>query len=259
MKKVRKGFALFFALLSLLANAQDKKYTTANAHSHNDYLNDRPFQLAYENNFGSIEADVFPVDGVLLVAHSKKELNPKKTLRSLYLDPLLQSFGSTGPKKLSLLIDIKEDYSTCLSLLEKELAPLKKYLSKSGKSNFVTIVISGARPLPSDYKNYPAFIFFDGDQKAEHNKKEWKRIALVSLPFNKISSWNGTYTLPQEDRLRLKTVIDSVHTAGKPIRFWAAPDTELSWKTQMELGVDLIGTDKIIELGNFIKKENRLN
>jgi alkaline phosphatase len=47
-----------------------------------------------------------------------------------------------------------------------------------------------------------------------------------------------------------------VHTAGKPLHFWAAPDTKSSWKWQKKLQVDLIGTDKINELGMFLRKEN---
>jgi alkaline phosphatase len=45
-----------------------------------------------------------------------------------------------------------------------------------------------------------------------------------------------------------------VHRTGKTIRFWAAPDNEASWKMQMKLGVDLIGTDKIDELAYILKK-----
>ncbi|MFN2441022.1 MAG: hypothetical protein ABR503_17615 [Chitinophagaceae bacterium] len=37
------------------------------------------------------------------------------------------------------------------------------------------------------------------------------------------------------------------------MRFWAAPDNEASWKMQMKLGVNLIGTDKIDDLANFLK------
>ena len=50
-------------------------------------------------------------------------------------------------------------------------------------------------------------------------------------------------------------VIDSVHQGGKKIRFWAAPDNQNSWRRQMDLGVDLIGTDKIQELSSFLSKE----
>ena len=98
--------------------------------------------------------------------------------------------------------------------------------------------------------------FFDSDLKSKHTPEEWKRVALVSLPFNKISAWKGTDDLAKKDEKSVKTVIDNVHQAGKPVRFWAAPDTELSWSWQMKLKADFIGTDKITELSDFLSKKN---
>jgi alkaline phosphatase len=87
-----------------------------------------------------------------------------------------------------------------------------------------------------------------------HDPEAWERVGLVSLSFKKISEWQGEGSLPKNDKKILQHVIDSVHHAGKKIRFWSAPDNEVSWKTQMKLGVDLIGTDKIDELANFLNK-----
>jgi alkaline phosphatase len=78
---------------------------------------------------------------------------------------------------------------------------------------------------------------------------------LVSLSFERYSSWNGSDDLPEKDKNLVAHVIDSVHHAGKKIRFWAAPDNENSWRVQMKLGVDLIGTDKINQLSEFLKKQ----
>ncbi len=247
-------FICFFQ--SMAGPAQVNKYTVANAHSHNDYLNSKPFLLAFKNGFGSIEADVFPVDGVLYVAHTKKEIRPQQTLQHLYLKPLLHEFASNGGRKLSLLIDIKENYAVTLPLLIKELEPLKNYLAVLEKPGYLTIIISGNRPSPAEYKNYPGYIFFDSDLKSPHTNDEWKRVALVSLPFNKLTQWKGEKGLKNKDRKIIRHIIDSVHSLGKPIRFWAAPDTRISWKWQMKLQTDLVGTDKIEELGDFLKKDN---
>ena len=252
----RIAFIIVCIFCCIICNAQ-QKYTVANAHSHNDYLNDKPFQLAFENGFGSIEADVFPVNGILLVAHYKKDTQSHRSLKNLYIDPLLRSFDAGDKRKLNLLIDIKESYEQSLGLLVKELEPLRKYLSTTGRPNFITIIISGARPSPVEYKNYPDYIFFDCDLKLSHQPDEWNRVVLVSLPFNKISAWDGKNNLKSQDKMALAHIIDSVHSAGKPIRFWAAPDTKTSWKWQMRLGADFIGTDKIIPLANFLRKENK--
>jgi alkaline phosphatase len=237
------------------AEGQEKKYTSANAHSHNDYLSATPFFLAYNNGFGSIEADIFPVDEILCVAHKKEEIQSKKTLHDLYIAPLIRKFGSGSARKLDLLIDIKENYSLSLSLLVKELEPLKPYLSTLDKSNYITIIISGDRPPPTAYKDYPGFIFFDSDLQLPQSSEELKRIALVSLPFDKISKWNGKGALNAEDKKKIKQVISAAHAMKKPFRFWAAPDCERSWKLQMKLHADFIGTDKINELGDFLRKQ----
>ena len=58
------------------------------AHAHNDYYHQRPLLDALSHGFCSVEADIFLVDGKLLVGHSRSELKPNNTLERLYLDPL---------------------------------------------------------------------------------------------------------------------------------------------------------------------------
>ncbi len=254
MKNVIKIISLsIFIFICIFANAQPKKYTTVNAHSHNDYLNNMPFYKAYNAGFGSIEADVFPVNGVLVVAHSKSEIKPERTLRSMYLVPILKELTAKESRNLSLLVDIKEDYKTVLPLLIKEVGDYEKYISTPNHTNRLTIVISGTRPPPNEYNNYPDFILFDNDLKLKHTPEEWNRVGLVSLPFYQISKWKGEDEINRKDKKAVRHIIDSVHSANKPIRFWAAPDTEISWKLQKKLRADLIGTDKIQELANYLR------
>jgi len=247
----------FFILLSACLSAQPAMYSTSNVHSHNDYENALPFHLAFQNDFGSIEADIYSVNDTLFVAHNKQDIKPGRTLRNLYLDPLKRALDSNSKRNLKLLIDVKDDYEVTLPLLVKELHSLEKYLSTQSKQRSVTIVISGNRPPPYELKNYPDFIFFDDDLKRAFTKDEWDRVALVSLPLTRITRWNGKDHISNEDSINVKRTIDSVHASGKPIRFWAAPDTELSWQLQMNVGVDLIGTDKISELAAFIHSKRK--
>jgi len=253
-----KGIIFFgFLFYCSLAFAQPKNYTVANAHSHNDYENDIPFLKAYEAGFGSIEADVYPINDTLFVAHkhNKKDIQSLRTLKNLYLDPLFHDLSVNSSRHLKLLIDLKENYAACLKILEKDLEPFKPYLySSENTSGQLLILISGNRPPPAEYHNYPDYIFFDDDLKLHHNASEWKRVGQVSLSFEKYSSWKGEGPINTRDKKIIKHLVDTVHGAGKPIRFWAAPDTEVSWKLQMKLGVDLIGTDKIEELAAFLQR-----
>jgi len=256
-EKICISICFAFLLSALSCFAQPRVYSAANAHSHNDYENAIPFHLAFQKGFGSIEADIYFVNDTLFVAHNKQDIKPGRTLKNLYLDPLKQALDSNSKRNLKLLIDIKDDYTVTLPLLVKELHFLEEYLSTQGKRRSITIVISGNRPSPSDFKNYPDFIFFDDDLRRTFTEDEWKRVALVSLPLTRITRWNGNDNISTEDSIDLKRTIDSVHAGGKPIRFWAAPDTELSWQLQMNVGVDLIGTDKINELAAFIQRKRK--
>src|ERR1044071_5134266 len=83
------------------------------AHSHNDYEHARPLFDALEHGFGSIEADIWLMNGRLLVAHERGGIRPERTLQSLYLDPLrgrVQRNGGrlyAGGLPATLLIDVK--------------------------------------------------------------------------------------------------------------------------------------------------------
>jgi hypothetical protein len=61
------------ALAAEVAHAVVKPLSEA--HSHNDYLHRRPLLDALEQGFCGVEADVFLVDGDLLVAHDRKDVN----------------------------------------------------------------------------------------------------------------------------------------------------------------------------------------
>ncbi len=254
------GLMIFLSCaITLTTNAQQKKFNFPLAHAHNDYLQPFPFYTAYNAGFGSIEADIFPVNGVLCVAHNEDEIRPKLTLKSLYIDPILKELGLDKSRHLKLLIDIKKDSLLSLELLIKEIKPLVPFLSTTRENKQLIILISGKRPPPRDYNDYPGYIFFDDDMKLTHNAVEWERVGQVSLQFSRYSDWKGDNSNEpgREDIKRLEAVVDSIHRAGKTVRFWGAPDNEMSWTLQVKIAVDLIGTDKIEDLAAFLRKRSQ--
>jgi alkaline phosphatase len=248
--------AALLASAGLTVNAQVKTvYTVADAHSHNDYKNNIPFYRAYEKGFGSIEADCYAVKGQLMVAHDKKEIDAKRSLKALYIDPLIEKFKRDPQRHLRLLIEIKEDHKAVLPLVIKEFKPLEQYFAYEGHPGRLSIVMTGAVPPAAEMTNYPAWISFDVDHMDGFTPEQWKKVGLVSFPFGKYMHWNGKGVLNNEEIARIKGGIDSVHNAGKKIRFWETPDTKSSWLALIRLGVDVIGTDKIEELGDFLDKK----
>jgi hypothetical protein len=249
-------FQLLLAALLLLTGGSvfaQAKYM----HSHNDYANNTPFYKAFYNGFNSIEADIFLVNGTLLVSHSDKYLEPERTLKGMYLDPILYALRRDTTRRLCLLIDVKDDHVKTLPALVKALDPLKPLLlSKDNPQGRLKILISGNRPVPANYKNYPSILWFDDDLIYPHTQAEWDRVGQVSLDFEKWSKWKGTGTIPDADKQRLQKTVDSVHTnTGKLVRFWGAPDNMESWNTQIDFGADIIGTDRIEQLAGYLIKK----
>lgn len=79
----------FFFIVTLFAIVPAFAQTPLpNAHAHNDYEHARPLLDALDHGFCSVEADIYLVDGALLVAHDRKDVKPERMLQSLYLDPL---------------------------------------------------------------------------------------------------------------------------------------------------------------------------
>jgi alkaline phosphatase len=242
---------LFFVLPASVASAQGKYI-----HSHNDYNQQIPFYKAFYDGFNSIEADIFLVDKKLLVAHEAKTLRPERTLKGMYFDPALYALRKDTSRRLCLLIDVKEDYQKLLPELVRELKPLSAFLMSPGHPGRLKILVSGNRPMPAAYKNYPDFLFFDDDLIYPHTKAEWARVGQVSLNFDHWSKWKGRGPLPGEDKKRIEYTIDSVHqNTGKLVRFWGAPDSPDSWQTQIDFGADIIGTDMIDQLQAFLTKK----
>ncbi|WP_407481536.1 alkaline phosphatase [Elizabethkingia meningoseptica] len=230
-------------------------YNVSNAHSHNDYMQEIPFWQAYYANFGSIEADVFLVKGQLWVAHTEKELSPERTLESLYLNNISKQIklnkGHVYPdsnKKLQLLIDVKQDYK---STLETLVNTLKKYPEITGNAG-VKIVITGGRPQPQDFKNYPDYLFFDGDLEKTYTPDQLKRIGLFSADLQDFVKWNGKGIPRDEETEKVKKAVEKAHRMQKPMRFYGAPDFPNAWVNLMDMGADYINTDHIPDLKKFM-------
>jgi alkaline phosphatase len=240
---------LTFLLIAGLNNVLAQKI-----HSHNDYVQARPFWEAYESGAKSIEADVYLIDGKLYVAHEKNEINPERTLEKLYLEPLNKVVKARKRQELQILIDLKTNAEPTLRAVEEAISKYPKLANAHSKKKYIKFVISGNRPPISEYTKYPNYIFFDHQSLKDLSKGDKSKIALVSFSFGSYSKWKGDKPMTDEEKLKLKTIIDSVHTYGYPIRFWATPDTPLAWKTLFDLTVDFINTDQPKACKSFINK-----
>jgi alkaline phosphatase len=239
-----KKLIYILILFSATVHAQEFR-----VHSHNDYVQDMPFYRAFNAGCASIEADLILENGILFVAHNKEDIKKENSLELLYLEPLAKILKDTSNSfsELQLLLDIKTDAH---ETLKEVIKVLDKY-DVFTKNKSLRIVISGNRPAPEDYRNYPDYILFDY-QSTDFWPKDLSKIALVSLPFYKFSFWNGK-EINGFDTEKLQKVIKEIHSKGKMVRFWATPDTELAWETFHNLGIDFINTDQPNECVAYLK------
>ena len=56
-----------------------------------------------------------------------------------------------------------------------------------------------------------------------------------------------------EELAKLKGIVDKAHQQGRRVRFWGAPDRLPIWQTLRDAGVDLINTDNLSGLENFLR------
>lgn len=251
MKKILLLFCLHFFLF-----VQAQEYSSANIHSHNDYAGKLPFYEAYSNEAGVIEADVFLRNNELLVAHTSEEIKTYNTLRNLYLDPLSKKIknleGKVYPdsKPLILMIDIKSDADATLKIIVQQL---KNYPDLISNKN-LKIVISGNRPAPSNWNQYPEFIYFDGRMNENYSSEQLSRVEMISEDLKEFTVWNGKGVMTQADLEKVQSFIKKVHAQNKKIRFWSTQDNVNTWMTLMNLKVDYIGTDNVPALVQFIQK-----
>ncbi len=244
----------FFTAVNLLYG-QPVAYTVDNAHAHNDYVHPHPFFTAYEAGFGSIEADIFLFNSQLLIGHDSADLVANRTLEHYYIKPLDScikrhkgSVYSEAGKKLVLLIDIK---TSPIETLDKLILLLKSYPALTDCPS-LKVVITGNRPLPALFGNYPSFIWFDGILSDHYETAALSRIVMMSDNLKKYTNWTAMNRIPDADKKKLQLIIEKMHQLQKPVRFWNAPDTREAWEQLIELRTDYINTDHIPELAAFL-------
>jgi hypothetical protein len=235
------------------------------AHAHNDYEHKRPLLDALDHGFCSVEADIWLVDGQLLVAHDLKDVKPGRTLQALYLDPLRERVAQNGGRvfrggpSLTLLVDVKSDATNTYIALREALRPYAAMLTTFSKertvTNAVTIVVSGnrARGLMASETNRLAA--YDGRLADLDSGDSANLIPLISDNWALHFKWRARPEdgpLPEPERARLRQLVERSHQQGRRLRLWGTPDRLPMWIELQGAGVDFINTDNLAGLQSFL-------
>jgi hypothetical protein len=258
--RTRPLFSLF-AATALAASAQDGFRPLTNTHSHNDYEQKRPLAEALEQGFCSVEADINLVNGKLLVAHSLAATRPELTLESMYLDPLrkrIKEQGAIYPGRpyFILLIDVKTAAEPTYAALEKVLENYRDVLSQFTESgcqtNHITVIVSGNRAIPVMAAEKSRLAAVDGrlDELASHPPVTL--IPQVSEDWASFFHWRGTGPMPEDQRAKLRGIVQRLHSEGRTLRFWDTSDRPELWRELVDAKVDIIGADHLKRLHDFL-------
>lgn len=237
-----------------------------NAHAHNDYEHERPLLDALNEGFTSVEADIFLVKGELYVYHYLPDsLDSTRTLEELYLKPLStrvkENEGGVYPGYddfFYLMIDFKTQADSTYMALKPLLQKYSHMLSavrdgEEERTKPVKVFISGSRPVDQVLAEQVALAALDGRVSDLGKEIPAALMPVISQNMLNYSLWRGRGQMKQSEQDRIKKLVERTHAEGKRLRFWANPDNKEGWKKLLELGVDLINTDKLSDYGNFAR------
>lgn len=238
------------------------------AHAHNDYEHRRPLFDALHHGFTSVEADIWLVDGELLVAHDADEVQAGRTLQSLYLDPLQDivraNHGSVYPDRdepIQLLVDIKSDGASTWEALEEALRPYRRMLSRFGRATVdgaVEVVVSGNRPRELMAAERMRWTAYDGRlSDLAGDLADPSFMPLVSDNWTSVFDWRGEGNLPADEQALLDDIVATAHGNDQRVRFWATPDQpgparDALWQALVDADVDHLNTDDLAGLEAFL-------
>jgi hypothetical protein len=256
--------AVWFLFLSA-APSQEQPAPLIAAHAHNDYLHQHPLLDALDQGFCSVEADIYLIDGKLLVAHDRSMTKPERTLQALYLDPLRARIRQNGGRvyrngpEVTLLIDLKTDWRATYPVLREVLKEYADIFStfRDGKreTNAVMAILSGDRSLEMFAGETVRYAAYDGQFADLDSKESADVIPWISANWGGNFKWRGVGEMPADEKTKLAEIVRQAHERGRRLRFWGAPDMPAMWRAMRENGVDIINTDDLAGLRRFLGGE----
>lgn len=262
---VHRKFLLLIALILICQKSYSQNIPLINAFAHNDYFHKRPLHDALDNGFTHVEADIYLRKGKLIVAHILPMLRPHNTLEKLYLKPLQDHLNdTTNTAPMLLMIDIKSDadktYRELEILLQKYEPLLSCYKNGIFQKKQLTIVLSGHKPTKQLAAKEDRIVFLDNDLlriKKDTIATNNNMYQMASCKYSQLLKWNGKGTMPETQRQRLCEYVSMAHKQGERVRLWASPEKTAVWKELLSCGVDLINTDKLSRLKDFLLSDEK--
>jgi hypothetical protein len=258
---------LFVMLIIVqLQVARSQSIPLLNGFAHNDYLHKHPLYDALQNGYTNIEADIFLKSNNLVVAHINPFFKGHRHLENMYLKPLLDEINENGGqvykgynKPITLMIDIKTEanstYAALKPLLEKYKEILTRYEDGKVIPGLVTVVLSGHKPYTTIKQETNRLAFIDEDLRIagrDTTLSVSNVCEMASCKYSNLLRWRGAGTISNSEQQKLCSYVANAHKSGEKVRLWASPDNKAVWDELLKCGVDLINTDKLVQLKEFL-------
>jgi hypothetical protein len=254
--------AFLLALIGRAAEPESAPTPLTRAHAHNDYEHSRPLWDALDQGFCSVEADIYLVNGQLLVAHDRNQVRPERTLQALYLDPLAKRIQQNGGRVFKggppviLLIDVKSDadatYKALRDVLRQYSNVLTRFAGERVETNALTAIISGNRARQIMAEESVRYAALDGRPEDLNGGAPKQLIPLISEDWKRLFQWRGVGPFPESEKQRLCDLVSRAHARERTIRFWGTPDRVEIWRAELSCGVDLLNADDLPGLRKFL-------
>ncbi|MDB5108895.1 MAG: hypothetical protein JWR67_9 [Mucilaginibacter sp.] len=263
--------ALFVLLILFQLQANSQSIPLPNAFAHNDYFHKHPLYDALQNGYTNIEADVFLKGNNLVVAHINPYFKGHRKLEALYLKPLSEYINKNNGQiykgynnPVMLMIDVKTDanstYVALKPLLEKYRSILTRYENGKVVPGLVTVVLSGHKPYELIKDEQSRLAFIDEDLRKTVRDTTFSNVyEMASCKYSKLLKWKGLGVISAGEQRKLCTYVKMAHKNGEKVRLWASPDNKIVWDELLKCGVDLINTDKLVALKNFLIANKNTN
>jgi hypothetical protein len=247
-------------------------------HSHNDYWRKIPLFTAIYTGCSGVEADVWLRNGDLLVGHNTASLQPNRTFRSLYVNPLVEILTNQNPQTdfykgtkngvfdtdpeqtLVLLVDIKTNGAETWPWVMEQLLPLRErgWLSYSEDGQFhqgpITVVGTGNAPFDQIVVGNETYreAFFDAPlEKLANSTFDSTNSYYASVNFWNVVGpvwWKGGPGQAQLEKIRGH--LREARERGLVSRYWGLPSWPIHvrnkvWEILVEEGIGMLNVDDL--------------
>jgi hypothetical protein len=261
--KALSGALLPLLLISRAGAAESAKDfpapegATAIVHSHNDFAQRRPLEIALEHGYRSVEVDVIDRWGEVRVSHLG--FITDGSLKEMYLDRLQKIVNEKGSihgdgKRFYLWVEVKPLFTSekIVPLLRDLLAryPMLARFDENGKEVLPgpveLVLINSSEFLAkyfSDSAPKPACRGISGVPDGGATPVRFARWAYIR--WKSQFAWDGSGNMPEAETTRLRELQARAHGHGLRTRYWNVPDVESFWKQVPALPFDIVGTDQL--------------